>query len=170
MALDRAPDALADLADTLWLERRLLEYLLFKLVAANLILTADAAPFVPLAIDEVEQVMSRVREAETHRRRVVAGVAADWGVDAGDVTLDFLARMAPEPLRPAFSEHRAGFMGLVDEIERVTLENRRLAAVNLEAIRGTLGLAAGAPDVAAYDAGGRPAPAGADPTSVDRVI
>ncbi len=75
MALDRATDPLVLLADTLWLERRLLEYLLFKLVAANLILTADAAPFVPLAIDEVEQVMGRVRESEAHRRRVVAGRA-----------------------------------------------------------------------------------------------
>ncbi len=170
MAPDRTPASLAQLADTLWLERRLLEHLLFKLVAANLILTADAAPFVPLAIDEVEQVMNRVREAEAHRRRVVADVATHWGVEPAAVTLEFLAQTAPEPLRPAFTEHRAGFMSLVDEMERVTLENRRLAALNLETIRGTLGLAAGDADVAGYDAGGRPAHVGADPTTLDRVI
>ncbi len=169
MPIDRAPAPLAQLADTLWPERRLLEYLLFKLVSANLILTADAAPFVPLTIDEVEQVMGRVREAEAHRRRVLAEVAGFWDVDPAAVTLDFLARTAPEPLRPAFSEHRAGFMSLVDEIERVTLENRRLAALNLETIRGTLGLAAGDRDVSGY-AGGRPDPVAAGPTSLDQVI
>ena len=62
MASEPAPAPLAQLADTLWLERRLLECLLFKLVEANLILTADAARFVTLAIDEVEQVKELARE------------------------------------------------------------------------------------------------------------
>ncbi len=169
MATPRAPAPLARLADTLWLERRLLEYLLFKLVEANLVLTADAAPFVELAIDEVEQVMGRVREAERHRREVIGEVAAVWGMAPDEVSLEYLAAAAPEPLRPGFREHRQGFMDLVDQIERVTLENRRLAALNLETIRATLGLLPGTAP-AGYDAGGRPAAAGTNPTTLDRAI
>ncbi len=55
---------MAELADTLWYERRLLEYLLFKLVSANLVLIADDRRFVGPAIAEVDAVMNEIREAE----------------------------------------------------------------------------------------------------------
>lgn len=170
MRPDRVPTPLSELVDTLWLERRLLEYLLFKLVEANLILTADLAAFVPLAVDEVEQVLARVRSAEQHRDRVLAATAAELGVPTEVVTLEFLAAEAPELLRPSFAEHRRGFLELVAEIERVTRENRKLAAVNLDSIRGTLGIVGGEAVPTAYDSGGRPATAGSDPTHLDRAI
>ena len=166
-----APASLAELADTLALERRLLEYLHFKLVAANLILTtSDAAPFVTLAIGEVEQVMRRVRQAESHRSRVVATLAQDWDVRISDLSLEFIATRAPEPLRSAFADHRDGFMELVNDIERVTLENRRLASVNLDAIRDTLGIAATPDHGGTYDGTGRRAETGHHAARLDRAI
>jgi len=58
---------MAQLADTLWYERRLLEYLLFKLVSANLVLIADDRRFVGPAIAEVDAVMNEIRRAESQR-------------------------------------------------------------------------------------------------------
>ena len=79
-------------------------------------------------------------------------------------------REAPEPIRSDFEQLREGFLKLVGEIERVTLENRRLATVNLDAIRGTLGLLAGQDDATSYDAEGKVARAESGPTRLDRVL
>jgi hypothetical protein len=60
-------NAVEELVDTLWLERRLLEFLLYKLVQANLMLTAGNSRFVQPALREVDQVIERVRHAESYR-------------------------------------------------------------------------------------------------------
>ena len=62
------PDQLSRLAETLWHERRLLEFLLFKLVSANLVLATDDRRFVDPAIAEVDKVASKVRHAEKDHR------------------------------------------------------------------------------------------------------
>ena len=61
MATSTENGHLARLADTLWYERRLLEYLLFKLVSANLVLIADDRRFVGPAVAEVDAVMEQIR-------------------------------------------------------------------------------------------------------------
>ena len=70
-----APTPMAELVETLWYERRLLEFLLFKLVSANLVLSSADRRFVGSAVDEVEQVLERVRRAESDRHRVVQRLA-----------------------------------------------------------------------------------------------
>jgi hypothetical protein len=135
---------MAELADTLWYERRLLEYLLFKLVSANLVLIADDRRFVGPAIAEVDAVMNEIRKAEAQRSSVVAGVAEEFAVAPSSV----------------------GFMGLVNEIEALTRENRRLATVALDGIQGTLGFAGG--DI--YDAAGKATRTPDHPLRVNRVL
>ena len=77
---------LHELADTLWYERRLLEFLLFKLVSANLVLIANDHRFVAPAIAEVERVMEEVRRAEVERAGAVARLAEGWGVAQSQLT------------------------------------------------------------------------------------
>ncbi len=134
---------MAQLADTLWYERRLLEYLLFKLVSANLVLIADDRRFVGPAIAEVDAVMAEIRRAEDQRGDVVGAVAQEWNVPPRSVGLEFLVENAPESLRPTFEDHCMVFMELVGEIEILTRENRRLATVTLDGIQGTLGFTLG---------------------------
>jgi hypothetical protein len=153
------------LADTLGYERRL-EYLLFKLVSANLVLIADDRRFVGPAIAEVDTVMAEIRKAERRRSEVVASVAREWNVPADQVGLNFLVEHAPEGLRSVFDEHRRIFRDLVAEIEMITNENRRLATVGLDGIRSTLGLVGGD----TYNAHGRATPLPDTPTRVDRVL
>lgn len=158
---------LARLADMLWFERRLLEFLLFKLVSANLVLTANDRRFVGPAIAEVERVVAEVRRAETDRATVISNIASDWGADPQLLSLDYIAARAPEELRADFADHHAGFMALVGEIEALTRENRRLATVSLEEIRTSFGLS----ESGTYDAAGRRRLENTDqPSSINRVI
>ncbi len=168
------PDQLNRLAETLWYERRLLEFLLFKLVSANLVLATDDRRFVGPAIAEVDKVVGEVRQAEKDRDTVLADVAATMGVPADSITLSFLAQHAPSDMRAAFEDHRDGFMELANEIETLTRENRRLATLGLDDITGTLRLAGGAVDSAtdaqSYTADGRLGRASQRPTRIDRVL
>jgi hypothetical protein len=157
---------MAQLADMLWYERRLLEYLLFKLVSANLVLIADDRRFVGPAIAEVDAVMAEIRRAEEKRSEVVSIVASEWNVAPGAVGLKFLCENAPDTLRGIFEDHQAVFMGLVNEIEVLTKENRRLATVALDGIQGTLGFAGG--DI--YDSAGRATRTPDQPLRVNRVL
>ncbi len=166
MVTSAANTQMTRLADTLWYERRLLEYLLFKLVSANLVLIADDRRFVGPAIAEVDAVMAEIRKAEGQRSEVVAAVATEYNVPAPTVGLAFLAENAPEQLRPTFEDHRKVFQQLVGEIEMLTKENRRLATVALDGIQGTLGFAGG--DI--YDAAGRATRTPDHPVRVNRVM
>lgn len=166
MATSTGNAHMAQLADTLWYERRLLEYLLFKLVSANLVLIADDRRFVGPAIAEVDAVMAEIRRAEGQRGEVVAAVAREWDVPPSAVGLEFLVTRAPDSLRATFEDHRTAFMDLVGEIEILTKENRRLATVGLDGIQGTLGFAGG--DI--YDAAGRATRTPDHPIRVDRVL
>jgi hypothetical protein len=157
---------MARLADTLWYERRLLEYLLFKLVSANLVLIADDRRFVGPAVAEVDAVMSEIRKAEAQRGAVVDAVAGELGVSASQVSMKFLVDSAPDALRATFEDHQSAFMNLVGEIEILTKENRRLATVGLDGIQGTLGFAGG--DI--YDAAGRATRTPDHPVRVNRVL
>ncbi|MCP3997444.1 MAG: flagellar protein FlgN [bacterium] len=157
---------MAELADTLWYERRLLEYLLFKLVSANLVLIADDRRFVGPAIAEVDAVMAEIRRAEEQRSGVVADVARQFSVSPSAVSLAFLVDNATDSLRATFEDHQAVFMNLVGEIEILTRENRRLATVALDGIQGTLGFAGG--DI--YDAAGRATRTPDHPIRVNRVL
>lgn len=119
---------LSALADVLSLERNVLEALLFRLVEANLVLVAEEARFVPQALAEVEDVIARLRGAEAKRRKVAAALAAEIGLTDVELSLEYLAGNLPDPVRIVFERHRDGFMRLAAEIERITLENRRLAS------------------------------------------
>lgn len=167
-------DQLTQLAETLWYERRLLEFLLFKLVSANLVLATDDRRFVGPAIAEVEKVVTEVREAERARYDVLTKVATTMGVPMATITLNSLADTAPEDLRGVFADHRDAFMALANEIEEITTDNRRLASVGLDGITGTLQLAAGMPGAAAgtqsYTSQGRSVSSAQNPTRVDQVL
>lgn len=155
-----------ELLDTLWIERRILEHLLFKLVLANLMLGADDRRFIPKALAEVEQVVEGMRHIEAERDRLVHAAAEEWHVPAQTLTLGYLATEGPEALRESFEDHRVAFLELVSEIDTVTQENRRLAMVSLDGIRSTLGLA----EPLTYDAAGRRGRPDGSASRVERVL
>ena len=162
----QAHSTVHELVDTLWFERRLLEFLLFKLVSANLVLSADDWRFVAPAIAEVERVVQEVRQAEADRAGLLSEVASEWNVGPHQLTLAYLAEHAPPELKSDLEDHRDAFMQLVNEIEELTRENRRLATVGIDGIRETLGLS----QTVTYDAAGRRGQRPASATRFDRVL
>lgn len=151
----RTASALESLADVLWVERHMVEYLLFKLTAAKLFLAADERRFIALALDEVERVVTRLRGAEEDRERVLDAVGEVLGVPAETLTLDELVTRAGEPLRSVFREHHEAFTRLAAEIEDTTTTNRRLASESLGHVRSALDTLTGPPDATTYSADGR---------------
>jgi hypothetical protein len=160
---------LKEVQDRLWTERHLLEFLLFKLITAKLILGADDRRFMSPALAEVEHVVEKIRLAEMERSLAVARLADDWGVGAHELSLKILAGRASEPYKTIFNEHREGFLRLTGEIEEVALENRRLASASLADIQSSLDTLMGtAPEQSppTYDDKGRRR---ADPTTPRRL-
>lgn len=145
---------LATLAQTLGAERELLEFLLYRLTLARLVIAADETRFIPQAMREVESVVERIRFSEAQRTLGIARLASSLGSSGAAMSLRSLIDVAPEPYRTMFVEHRDHFLRLAREIEQVTLENRRLASLAMRDLTDTLGALVGAAPASTYDASG----------------
>jgi hypothetical protein len=161
---------LDDLADALWAERHVVEYLLFKLVTAKLVLAADERRFVGLALDEVERVVRALRDAELRRASALATLAVGWGMPVAELSLAELAARAPRSWRSVFRDHQEGFRKLAEEIEETSAANRRLASAGLAHVRATLGALTGPEVPQTYTATGRPDTSPTVPLRLDRVL
>lgn len=171
MADTTGADELQTLADTLWAERRVVEFLLFKLVTAKLILATDERRFVAHALDEVERVVESLRAFELRRAVALEPVARLWNTSIDDLTLGELAARAPEPLASVFRDHHETFLSLASEIEETATENRKLASSSLTHVRQTLDALAGAPAASStYTASGTHRPVAASPFRLDRAL
>lgn len=127
------PTNLEALADDLWSVRHLLERLLFKLVAAKLLLSTGECRFVASALDEVDRVGTVLRGAEIKRAATVEAVATTWKVPPDALTLHELAARAPAPMDAVFDDHRDALASITAEIGDTAAACQRLAA----AARGT---------------------------------
>lgn len=163
-------ERLEALADTLWAERHVVEFLLYKLTVAKLLLAADERRFVTAALSEVEQVVGRLRDAEERRQAALSAVAAEWRRPPANVTLSVLAEETSEPMRGVFEDHRRGFQELSVEIEETAAENRRLASGSLNSIQQALGALTGGDQTPTYTAKGRTQSPTVGPTQWDRSL
>ncbi|HUR77964.1 MAG TPA: hypothetical protein VMZ22_08445 [Acidimicrobiales bacterium] len=123
-----------ELATVLRRERWLLSVLVFRLTEMRHLLSANDARFLGWASTEVEDAVARVREAEMIRSALVGRLAREVEMDEADVTLACLARVAPEPYRAIFSEHRGALLEAMDEVESLAHSTSDLAT--LEALVG----------------------------------
>jgi hypothetical protein len=94
----------------------------------------------------------------------VDAIADDLGLPAPP-TLAELEALAPEPWSTLFAEHRQVLLGLVEEVERATGDNRTLLAAGARAVRQTL-LSVTQP-VQTYDAHGSAATVSPGPMLMD---
>lgn len=164
------PAKLEALADTLWAERHVVELLLYKLTTAKLLLAADERRFVAPALDEVQQVVTALRDAEVRRAIALEETAAAWHVSAEDLTLAELATHAPEPMRGVFRDHQRAFRALAAEIEETSAANRKLATSALGHVQQALGALTGPALGATYTATGRHDTAYTPPTRLNEVL
>lgn len=146
---------LESLADTLWAERHVVEYLLFKLVTAKLLLAADERRFINHAMDEVSRVTESLREVEHRRAQALVPVAHAWGLSTSELTLAELCTRSPAPMNTVFHDLQKAFLRLAEEIEETAATNRRLASAGLNHVRTTLDTLTGPAVTNTYTASGR---------------
>lgn len=125
------------LSDILWRERELLEHLLFKLEVEQLLITSGRTTRLPIATQEVEDVLAAIREAELGRTVEVATAATFLGLPE-DVSLLDLAKAAPVPWDGILLEHRKQFARLTSEISDLAKSNQELLAGSHRATQETL--------------------------------
>ncbi len=148
------PPELTVVADTIASERQILEHLLFRLVEARLVLSADETRFIAQATREVEDVVSALRASERQRSVAVEQLAMRLGVASAEVSLGYLVGNSPEPYATIFRRHREAISDLAVEIEQLTVENRRLATVAARNVSDTLDAIIGSAPVTTYTAVG----------------
>ena len=168
----KRPAAVRDLetlADILWAERRVVEYLLFKLITAKLILAADERRFVASALEEVDRTGQTLRATEVQRAAALDAVARNWGVAGDDLTLPELAERAGEPMASVFRDHQIAFTELAGELAETARANRKLASASLAHVRETIAALSGPATSRTNNATGRSGEAVATPVRFDQV-
>ena len=133
-------DAMDALAGVLGRERRLLEYLLFKVKAAQHLLESGETRFLGWSANEVERAAERVREAERLRAEVVDRIVDELAVPDHKPSLRYLAGHSPEPYAGIFDDHHIALDGLMREIHAVTAANRTLATDGMRLVNDVVEL------------------------------
>ena len=128
----------------LWRERELLEGLLYRLEAEELVMAGGRTRWIAAAARDVEDAARQIREVEVLRAVAADEAAASVGLDPNP-SLSALATAADEPWSTILFEHRDALMVLSDEIIKAAATNRGLISAGLRAAHETLlGLGNGA--------------------------
>lgn len=161
---------LADLARILGLERNLLEYLLYKLVAARLLMAGTDPRYIIQSLVEVEDALDRVRGIAGKREAALTEIARAVGLERDQLTISRLAEMASPATRFVMYELKHEYVRLAHQIEQVSSDNKRLADLALSTTAEVLKNLAGSPAGVTYDQRGSSHQAQPRPVRLDEVI
>ncbi len=161
---------LADLARILGLERNLLEYLLYKLVAARLLMAGTDPRYIIQSLVEVEDALDRVRVIAGKREAALTEIARAVGLERDQLTISRLAEMASPATRFVMYELKHEYVRLAHQIEQVSSDNKRLADLALSTTAEVLKNLAGSPAGVTYDQRGSSHQAQPRPVRLDEVI
>jgi hypothetical protein len=138
----------AEVSDTLWRERELLDILFFKLETEQLLLGAGKARWLSRATREVELVLEQLRLTELTRAIEVDALAVQLDLPPNS-PLSALAGVAPSPWAELFHAHHTAFRALIAEITELAAANRVALDEACEASEKAL-IALGAGELAGY--------------------
>jgi hypothetical protein len=134
---------LPEVSTILWRERHLLELLVFKLDAQQLLIGSGRDRWLNHASDELDAVLEELRHVELLRAVEVDAVAPSLGLAAG-ASLAELADAAPTPFGDLLSQHRDALLELAAEVKDRSRANRDALARGQAAVRDLITAAAGA--------------------------
>lgn len=126
----------------LWRERELLDTLLYRLEVERLLLAAGRTRWLVHATQDVEAVLSTLRETELQRAVAADEAAVALGLGANP-SLRALVEAVEEPWRQVFAEHREAFLALTRDIAELAEANRGVLAAGYRSARETLGTIGG---------------------------
>lgn len=170
VAQQTATAHVSDLTRLLGLERSLLEYLLYKLVSARLLMSGSESRYIMQALVEVEDAVDRVRAIAVRREALVRAIAAELDIEPTGLTLDRIADVADATNRYILYELRHDYVRLVYQIDNAARDNRSLADLSLSATTELLKSFAGTPTGMTYDEGGGTHHIRPNPVAVDEVM
>jgi hypothetical protein len=129
--------AFGALTDVLWRERDILEGLLYKLTAQQMVLRGGDSRWLARADAEVRTAAEALPDFEVLRAAEVDLIVRHYGLPA-DTSLRELAETASEPWPTVLLDHRESLRALTYEIDAVAVDNRRLLQAGERATREAL--------------------------------
>lgn len=134
---DQADQAWASLCTRLWLERELLEQLLFKLTEVQLVVGSGSTRWLNKADDEARHALVALQDTEVARAIAVEDLIRRCGAGS-DSTLRELIAIAPAPWDSLLIDHCDELRNLALSIDAAANENRRRLQLGLDTTRETL--------------------------------
>lgn len=138
-------EALDDLIRVLDREAVVIEHVLFRLKALELLLAADEHRFLALAAEELEDAAERAGTLEAMRALAAEESAEGLGVDPGEINLSEILRVADERQRGDLVRAQLRLRGLLAELEEQANLDRDLALARIAKVRATIERLSGTP-------------------------
>lgn len=165
-ATNTAEQPLQSLSRALWGQRRVLESLLFRLTAQQLILASGESRWVEHASTEVDRGLSSLRAADIERA-VHAAAASDALGISPDSTLAEISAAANDPWADILSDHHTALLSMIADMEELTSTNRELITRGLNDTRSFLAALGAAEEAEGYSRTGEKTAAKSAPTRFD---
>jgi hypothetical protein len=134
---DDHDDAWASLCTRLWVERDLLEELLFKLTEVQLVAGSGSTRWLNKADDEARRALVALQDTEVVRAVAVEDLIRRCRVGS-DSTLRELIAIAPTPWDSLLGDHCEALRNLALSIDAVANENRRRLQLGLDTTQEAL--------------------------------
>jgi hypothetical protein len=137
------PMSLSEVSNILWRERRLLDFLVFKLEEERFVLESGRMRWLTHAMREVEKVLEQINRLELERAMAVAGTSRELRTSDAP-SLREMAAIAAPPWDGIFAAHRSALLLLVCEIDAIAesnserLQHGQLAALEALAAPGEI--------------------------------
>jgi hypothetical protein len=125
------------LSQILWLERELLDNLLFRLEEEQMVLASGRTRWLVKAARDVENVLETIRETEILRSVAADEAAASIGL-GHNPSLRVLADAVDEPWRSILIDHHEAFTAATHEVIALADANRELITTGYRSARETL--------------------------------
>ena len=125
------------LSQILWLERELLDNLLFRLEEEQMVLATGRTRWLAKAARDVENVLETIRETEILRSVAADEAAASIGLDHNP-SLRSLAEAVDEPWHSILLDHHEAFAAATQEVVSLADANRALITSGYRSARETL--------------------------------
>jgi hypothetical protein len=125
------------LSQILWLERELLDNLLFRLEEEQMVLASGRTRWLVKAARDVENVLETIRETELLRSVAADEAAASIGL-GHNPSLRALADALDEPWRSIMLDHHEAFIAATHEVVALADANRELITTGYRSARETL--------------------------------
>lgn len=145
--------ACADLSESLWRTRELLESLSYRIEVQRALVETGRSSWLARSTRDVDELITTVRSAELTRAVDLVPLTELLGV-APEATLREIADVVPAPWDQVLAEHRHALSELTGRLTEAALANKELLASSAQAIDEALARFRGSATGSTYTATG----------------